>query len=457
MTLSPTLLLIVLLGAVVGAGLVLLVRAVVGVEVDDRVASAPSSLTARLQASGRMVPFAVLAFLLVLLLTRWLVLAVACGLLVLFWDRLFGGARAARQGIARIEGLAAWTESLRDTVAGAVGLEQAIPRDGVRRVAGDPEGAHRPLRPAAGADAAARGAQAVRRGPRRPGRRPDHRGADPQRPAPRPGPPRRARLVGPVGAARARDAAARQRQPRVDAAQRADRGRRDRPRRGGPGALQPRLRRALRHAGRPAGAGLHPGHLHPRHPLAAGARQGRRPPSGSSTSSGRRRRDDADAGDARRRPRRRRCPAPCLGGHAAAALRPGGAGAARRAAGPRPSRGGADRRPPALGGVAPGPAPRRPDRRARRRPGVEAAPGPRGRPRHGRPVPRDVLRPDGRRRAARRRAPQRRAAPVRAVRLRRPDDPAVAGADRRGRRPPCSPTSACARRPTTGAARSGTW
>lgn len=127
MTLTPTTLLIVLLGAAVGGGVVLLVRSLVGFPVDDRVADSGASVTERIQAAGRRVPFAVGAFLLVLLLTRWLVVAVACGLLVLFWDRLFGGAREARQGLARLEGLAAWTESLRDTVAGAVGLEQAIP------------------------------------------------------------------------------------------------------------------------------------------------------------------------------------------------------------------------------------------------------------------------------------------------------------------------------------------
>lgn len=127
MTLTPTTLLIVLLGALVGAGIVLLVRSLVGFPVDERVADSGSSLAERIQAAGRRVPLAVGAFLLVLLLTRWLVVAVACALLVLFWHRLFGGAREARQGIARLEGLAAWTESLRDTVAGAVGLEQAIP------------------------------------------------------------------------------------------------------------------------------------------------------------------------------------------------------------------------------------------------------------------------------------------------------------------------------------------
>jgi len=127
MTLSPTVLLVVLLGAVVGGGIVLLVRSLVGFPVDDRVGRGESGLVAWAKSMGRRLPIGVGAFLLVLLLTRWLVVAAACGLLVLFWGRIFGGARAARHGIARIEALATWTESLRDTVAGAVGLEQAIP------------------------------------------------------------------------------------------------------------------------------------------------------------------------------------------------------------------------------------------------------------------------------------------------------------------------------------------
>jgi Flp pilus assembly protein TadB len=127
MTLTPTTLLIVLLGAVVGGAIVLLVRSLVGFPVEERIADSGESLAERIQAAGRRIPFAIGAFLLVLLLTRWVVVAIACALLVLFWHRLFGGTREARQGLTRLEGLAAWTESLRDTVAGAVGLEQAIP------------------------------------------------------------------------------------------------------------------------------------------------------------------------------------------------------------------------------------------------------------------------------------------------------------------------------------------
>ncbi|WP_432535858.1 type II secretion system F family protein [Kineococcus arenarius] len=67
------------------------------------------------------------AAVLTLVLTRWLVAAAGIGLLVACWDRLFGAGAEAGRGIARLEALATWTESLRDTIAGAVGLEQAIP------------------------------------------------------------------------------------------------------------------------------------------------------------------------------------------------------------------------------------------------------------------------------------------------------------------------------------------
>lgn len=121
-----TVLLVVVLGAVVGGGLVLLLNALTPKE-PSREAAPPSALLARVRGMGRKVPLAVGAGLLVLLLTGWLVAALAAAGLVLSWDSLFGGKQSERAGIAKIEALAAWTESLRDTVAGAVGLEQAIP------------------------------------------------------------------------------------------------------------------------------------------------------------------------------------------------------------------------------------------------------------------------------------------------------------------------------------------
>lgn len=123
---SPTVLLVVLLGAVVGGGVLLLVHALTPQPV-ARVAAEPSQLLDKLRNSGRTLPLAIGAGLLTLLLTRWIVVAVSAFVLVWMWDKLFGGAKAERDGVAKIEALAAWTESLRDTVAGAVGLEQAIP------------------------------------------------------------------------------------------------------------------------------------------------------------------------------------------------------------------------------------------------------------------------------------------------------------------------------------------
>lgn len=61
-----------------------------------------------------------------LVLTRWPVAAAALGAAGWFWDELFGGRRTRESGIARTEAIAAWTEMLRDTMAGAHGLEEAV-------------------------------------------------------------------------------------------------------------------------------------------------------------------------------------------------------------------------------------------------------------------------------------------------------------------------------------------
>ncbi|GAA2092755.1 type II secretion system F family protein [Aeromicrobium tamlense] len=118
-------LMVTLLGAVVGAGILLVV---VGMSDHDDTPKRPGpSLRDRLQGSARRALLGAGAGLLVLLLTSWPVLAIAVGALVWFAPLLFGGLASEKRAMARLEGLAAWTESLRDTIAGAVGLEQAIP------------------------------------------------------------------------------------------------------------------------------------------------------------------------------------------------------------------------------------------------------------------------------------------------------------------------------------------
>ena len=124
--LTTQLLLIIGVGAATGAAAVLLVFALQPVE-ERKVVGPRSSLLASVKRTGSLLPFAVGAGFLVLLLTRWPVLAIATGVLVMVGPALFGGNGTERRAIDRLEGLAAWTESLRDTIAGAVGLEQAIP------------------------------------------------------------------------------------------------------------------------------------------------------------------------------------------------------------------------------------------------------------------------------------------------------------------------------------------
>jgi Flp pilus assembly protein TadB len=118
-------LLAVLTGAVIGTGVYLFVVAVRGLPPSGP--RAPSRLLRRIRGIGMTRGAAALAAgLLTLVATRWLVAAIGAALLVLSWRGL-SGAAAERQTLAKLEGLATWTESLRDTIAGAVGLEQAIP------------------------------------------------------------------------------------------------------------------------------------------------------------------------------------------------------------------------------------------------------------------------------------------------------------------------------------------
>lgn len=118
-------------GAVVGFGVVLVVLSFVGLPKRDVSPQRRIRSKAEVQRQTRFVVAGVVVFVAVLAVTRWLVLAGAFAALVVFWDRLFGGARHERQAIEQITGLATWTESLRDTIAGAVGLEQAIPATAV--------------------------------------------------------------------------------------------------------------------------------------------------------------------------------------------------------------------------------------------------------------------------------------------------------------------------------------
>jgi Flp pilus assembly protein TadB len=119
-------LLALVLGAIAGGGVFLMVVSIRGLP-----ARPPGNSSGRL---GRLVrdlfslrgAIAVAAGVVTLLATGWVVAAIGVALLVLSWRGL-SGAAGERRALARLEGLASWTEALRDTIAGAVGLEQAIP------------------------------------------------------------------------------------------------------------------------------------------------------------------------------------------------------------------------------------------------------------------------------------------------------------------------------------------
>lgn len=92
------------------------------------------SLVPRLPASHRVydatlmrqVVVAVGIGVLVLAVTRWPSAGLAAVAISFLWPRISGGTRVGRRQLAKVEALATWTESLRDTAGAASGLEQAI-------------------------------------------------------------------------------------------------------------------------------------------------------------------------------------------------------------------------------------------------------------------------------------------------------------------------------------------
>lgn len=114
----------ILSGALIGGGIFLFIGFLLGVDIAPE---GGADAAAAVRGASRRILIGAVVGVLLLLLTRWVVLAVAGGCLVFLWPMLFGGSRQEKLAAAKIEALAAWAESLRDTIAGAVGLEQAIP------------------------------------------------------------------------------------------------------------------------------------------------------------------------------------------------------------------------------------------------------------------------------------------------------------------------------------------
>ena len=116
-----------LAGIAAGGGLALLIAALIGFRPREGAENRSARLGEWLRLAGRRLVIALLSGIVVGVLTTWPVAGISVAVLVFFWSRLFGGVSGERLGMQRVEALAMWTESLRDTIAGAVGLEQAIP------------------------------------------------------------------------------------------------------------------------------------------------------------------------------------------------------------------------------------------------------------------------------------------------------------------------------------------
>ena len=114
------------LGLLLGCALLTLLAALAGwqphLPLRARFASSPGQAKA---VSARWLASAAVGVV-TTVLTRWPVAGVAAALLVHFWPRLLGAGPAAAAQIVRLEALATWTESLRDSIAGSVGLAEAI-------------------------------------------------------------------------------------------------------------------------------------------------------------------------------------------------------------------------------------------------------------------------------------------------------------------------------------------
>lgn len=116
-----------LCGAAVPAGLLLVVAGIRGTRPTSPRPARPARAARRPVARVRVrLALAIGAGLAVALLTRWPVGALLAAGLGWWWPTLYEPKTARQAAIARVEAVAAWTEMLRDTLAAAAGLEQAI-------------------------------------------------------------------------------------------------------------------------------------------------------------------------------------------------------------------------------------------------------------------------------------------------------------------------------------------
>lgn len=112
-----------------GLALLAALRAFAPRRVSVATASTPSMLAG---ITGSRIAGGAAAGFVVLLATRWVMLALLVGLMVVSWGRLLHDTRADEER-RRVEGIAKWLEDLRDTLRGsAIGAEEALEQVAMR-------------------------------------------------------------------------------------------------------------------------------------------------------------------------------------------------------------------------------------------------------------------------------------------------------------------------------------
>jgi tight adherence protein B len=120
-----------LLGLGTGLGLLLLAVGLAGRDPDPPGVEEPSARWSRFTAGRqpmdrRRLAVCLAAGVVVGVVTRWPVAAALSAVAAWVLPQIIGPDRGHAQRVARIEAIAVWTESLRDTLAAAAGLEQSI-------------------------------------------------------------------------------------------------------------------------------------------------------------------------------------------------------------------------------------------------------------------------------------------------------------------------------------------
>ncbi len=118
-------LLMAALGAGVGLGVLLIVLGWRGARILPPLSAFFPAGTGRGSATAWLVG-GLLVGLLVVSSTRWIGAGIGVAALVVGLPWFFGGTRTVRQEVERTQAIATWTEMIRDNIAGAAGLEQAL-------------------------------------------------------------------------------------------------------------------------------------------------------------------------------------------------------------------------------------------------------------------------------------------------------------------------------------------